>query len=436
MMTEPTVPPRGSRPLVAAQVVRVLRHELALLGDTARMDQLLKIADQLLSRAATDDELPVRRATGPAADLTALVAQELGEVHTDDSGHPQEDPTTSFESAQPPSVSEADLLTAFRRHAPHTRPRAVQDVRRLSGGFSKETARARVIDEEGNGTDVVIRKIAPGRRADGLRPEYDVVSFVAGSGIPVPHPLWFDEDGLGSPAFATTALPGRTVGNVWGWTQSPSLRLVRDLARAMGTLHSLDPGGLADAPLPPLSSQDDHLAAIDEREEVLQTIWLTGDAYRPVFARVLDWLRKNAPQDGAARVLIHGDFALHNALVADDRLTGLLDWERSHIGNPSEDLAYLKPSIDQADAWDDFVEEYRKAGGPPVNTRDLAYFTVWQDLWRGVSSYRIRAKFVAEPTQLSDAIAGLLMSPRFLARAARGLPQGTHTTSDRRPAGC
>jgi aminoglycoside phosphotransferase (APT) family kinase protein len=204
----------------------------------------------------------------------------------------------------------------------------------------------------------------------------------------------------------------------------------------MGTLHSLDPGGLAGAPLPPLSSQDDHLAAIDEREEVLRTIWRTDDAYRPVFARVLDWLRRNAPQDGAAGVLIHGDFALHNALVADDRLTGLLDWERSHIGNPSEDLAYLKPSIDQAGAWDDFVEEYRKAGGPPVVTRDLAYFTVWQDLWRGVSSYRIRAKFVAEPTQLSDAIAGLLMSPRFLARAARGLPQDAHTTTDRRPAEC
>jgi aminoglycoside phosphotransferase (APT) family kinase protein len=404
------------RPLVATQVVRVIRRELALLADDAvRARQLLEIADQLLERAAIDDALLVRRAAGPADDLAALVTRELGDVPTGQA------PPTSFESAQPPSVSADDLLAAFTRHAPEMRPRSIEDVCRLSGGFSKETLQARLTCK-GTSTDVVIRKVAPGRRADGLRPEYDVVSFVAGSAVPVPRPLWFDDGGLGGPAFATTALAGRTVGDVWGWTQRPSLAVVRALARAMGTLHSLDPAGLASAPLPPLRSHDEHLAGIAERAEVLAGIWRADDAYRPVFERVLDWLRDNAPADCADHVLVHGDFALSNALVADDQLTGLLDWERSHLGNPCEDLAYVKPSIEQAGAWDEFVAEYRHAGGPPVATEDLAYFTVWQDLWRGVSCYRLRAKFLADPTQLSDATSGLLMGPRFLARAAAASP--------------
>lgn len=406
---------------VGGQVADVIRRELTLLGnDTGRVRQLLKIADQLLARAAVDDELPVRRAGSRAEGLAALVAQELGGVPIAAPDY-AEDLTTSFESAQPPSVSADDLLAAFRRHAPELRPAAIDEVRRLSGGFSKETVRARLTDTAGSSIDVVIRKVAPGRRADGLRLEYGVLSLVAGSAVPLPRPLWFDESGLGSPAFATTAVPGRTVGNVWGWTQAPSRAVVRSLARAMGVLHSLDTSALTGAPLPPLRSRDDHLAAIAERAEVLEGIWRADDAYRPVFERVLDWLAKNAPADCIAEVLVHGDFGLHNTLVADDRLTGLLDWERAHLGNPSEDLAYLKPCIDQAGAWSDFITEYRQAGGPPVVTKDLAYFTVWQDLWRGVSAYRVRAKFLADPAQLSDAIAGLLMAPRFLARAADGV---------------
>ncbi|MBH0119519.1 phosphotransferase family protein, partial [Rhodococcus sp. CX] len=354
--------------------------------------------------------------------VAALISRELENAPADPPGQqPREDPTTSFESAQPPSIGKSDLSAVFNRRSPATGPHCVDDVQRLSGGFSKETVRARVSDATGISTDVVVRKVMPGRRADGLRPEYDIVSFLAASAVPVPRPLWFDESALGGPAFATTAVPGRTIGNVWGWTEPPSLDVIRDLGRAMGVLHALDPSGLGNAPLPPLQSHRDHLAAIDERADVLAGLWDDDDPYRPVFQRVLDWLRVNAPADCTEQVLVHGDFALHNVLVADNRLTGLLDWERSHLGNPSEDLAYLKPSIDQAGAWDDFVEAYRRAGGPPVIVGDLAYFTVWQDLWRAVSSYRIRAKFLSTPTHLSDAISGLLMSPRFLTRAAHGM---------------
>ncbi|HBY95564.1 MAG TPA: phosphotransferase family protein, partial [Chloroflexi bacterium] len=38
--------------------------------------------------------------------------------------------------------------------------------------------------------------------------------------------------------------------------------------------------------------------------------------------------------------LIHGDFRVGNLLVTPDRLTGVLDWEFTHVGDPLEDLAW------------------------------------------------------------------------------------------------
>lgn len=414
-----------TRPLVATQVVQAVRRELALRGpgDSDGVAALLSLADLLLERAALDDAVSRRREALTSTRLDALVAAELGEPTADQVG--DADTGTAFESALPPSLDADEIAEVFRAERPDLGTTSVTDVRRISGGFSKETIRASVVDGADRETDVVIRKVAPGRRADGLRPEYDVVSFVATSDVPVPRPLWFREDCAGTPAFATTGVPGGVLGDVWGWTGRPVASGVRDLGRAMGTLHSLDPAGPATLPLPPLGTHRDHLAAIVERTEVLTTIWQTEDAFRPVFEQVLDWLRAHAPEDAGTQVLVHGDFGLHNALFTDGRLSGMLDWERAHLGNPAEDLAYLKPTLDQADGWEAFLEAYHQAGGPPVVTHDLAYFTVWQDLWRAVSSCRVRAKFLADPVQLSDAISGLLMTPRFLARAARGVASST-----------
>jgi len=58
---------------------------------------------------------------------------------------------------------------------------------------------------------------------------------------------------------------------------------------------------------------------------------------------------------------------------------------------PAEDLAHLKPTLDQIGVWERFLECYQEAGGPPLVTHDLEYFIVWQDAWRAVSSFRIRA---------------------------------------------
>ncbi len=59
--------------------------------------------------------------------------------------------------------------------------------------------------------------------------------------------------------------------------------------------------------------------------------------------RVGGWLRDNLP-DSPSATIVHGDFRLGNALFAaasPARLTAVLDWEMSTIGDPLADLGYL-----------------------------------------------------------------------------------------------
>jgi Ser/Thr protein kinase RdoA (MazF antagonist) len=46
---------------------------------------------------------------------------------------------------------------------------------------------------------------------------------------------------------------------------------------------------------------------------------------------------------GGGEVLVHGDFGPQNMLFGDDgRLTGVVDWEFAHLGEPIEDLAWAE----------------------------------------------------------------------------------------------
>lgn len=78
------------------------------------------------------------------------------------------------------------------------------------------------------------------------------------------------------------------------------------------------------------------------------------------------WLRENIPAAPPRASLIHGDAALSNFLIEDGRVTAILDWELAHIGDPAEELAYLRPSIEPILPWQEFLDHYERAGGRPA----------------------------------------------------------------------
>jgi aminoglycoside phosphotransferase (APT) family kinase protein len=60
----------------------------------------------------------------------------------------------------------------------------------------------------------------------------------------------------------------------------------------------------------------------------------------PVFALAYGWLKEHVPEN-ASLTLVHGDFRLGNFLFTESGLSGILDWELTHLGDPMEDLGWL-----------------------------------------------------------------------------------------------
>lgn len=110
-------------------------------------------------------------------------------------------------------------------------------------------------------------------------------------------------------------------------------RALDDLLVALAQLHQLD---VDDLELPGLERTS--LGDVD--------LWGRVAAARiapasPLVDFALDFLRRHHPGEPERLVLCHGDAGPGNFLHDGERVTGLLDWEFAHIGDPLDDLAWI-----------------------------------------------------------------------------------------------
>jgi len=100
---------------------------------------------------------------------------------------------------------------------------------------------------------------------------------------------------------------------------------------------------------------------------------------------VLVWLLANKPMPRPVS-LVHGDFRTGNYLVENGRLTGILDWEFSHWGDPREDLGWFcarcwrfgndRLAAGGVAARADLLDGYNAASDAPVAERELAFWEI------------------------------------------------------------
>jgi aminoglycoside phosphotransferase (APT) family kinase protein len=63
--------------------------------------------------------------------------------------------------------------------------------------------------------------------------------------------------------------------------------------------------------------------------------------YNAAMEDLIAWLPANMPEEGETR-LVHGDYRMDNVLIhpTEPRITAVLDWELSTLGDPRADFAY------------------------------------------------------------------------------------------------
>ena len=179
--------------------------------------------------------------------------------------------------------------------------------------------------------------------------EYRVISALGGTAVPVPATelLCTDADVLGAPFYLMELSPGlafRRRSDVLALGRDTLARLVFDLVDTLVTLHAVDPGqvGLADL---------GKAAGFNARQLRTWRRQLDGVRSRelPGIDDLADQLASDIPDgDGG---LVHGDYRLDNVLIdgpaGGERITAVLDWEMSTLGDPLSDLALLLLYADQ-----------------------------------------------------------------------------------------
>jgi aminoglycoside phosphotransferase (APT) family kinase protein len=248
-------------------------------------------------------------------------------------------------------------------------PVTITDLRKLSGGASRETW-----SFTANGDAFILRRDPPGRPSEPGRVqlEVDVMRACNEAGLRAPEVV-ADDDGtrfgtkglvmrrnagdpsprkiLSSPDFA----PARKV-------------LARQLAEFLAGLHALPLDAV------PTAEARDPLEVWDK--------YLEMGERRPVLEAAHAWLQEHRPAP-RAEVVVHGDFRVGNLMVEPDGLSAVIDWEVAHRGDPVEDIAWFclrmwrfgEPlEAGGLASLDDFLALYAAAGGRPVERDALRWW--------------------------------------------------------------
>lgn len=268
----------------------------------------------------------------------------------------------------------AGLATALARAGLPT-PTALE---RLSGGANMESWRFAAGDET-----CVLRR-APSLEMMVGRPldhagEAAVIRAAGRAGVLAPEVLVELEPGdrIGS-GFVMRALPG-TPDPQRILTEADGDVLIREIAHQLAAVHRADCSGV---PVPLMNTAQ----ALAE----LRARFLTYGGDRPILALAARWLEDNLPPPVPPR-LVHGDFRLGNLLVEGSQLTGVLDWELAHLGDPFEDLAFGCMTVwrfsrpDRSgyglSTLEALTEAYEAAGGEPFDAARFRFWTVYRTFW-------------------------------------------------------
>ena len=353
-------------------VLRDRNYALAKsLGTTAGSDPLIALEDRL--KQASDIEFPALLKAICSADLSVLNAIELGNGND-----------------KPPSD---DLAAAARRFEEHLRSQSgfhsalVIELRKLVGGYSKDVYLC-TFDRGAGSEKLVVRcDRRDGPLETSVSDEYPAIKAAEANGVPVASALWLhvSPDVLGGPFLVSEFVEGTPGTDFKGEMMSDdAAEVYRQLAVVMGKLHSInvaEVGGRAELLQQPTGTLITNL--IDRYEAQWKR---RRRAPSPTISGALEWMRRNVPAEHVRACLVHGDPTPRNLLLTNGRVRALLDWETWHLGDPAEDLAYIREEMPRALSWQEFNQIYLANGGVEVSDERLHYWSHWKFLFGSISA--------------------------------------------------
>lgn len=227
--------------------------------------------------------------------------------------------------------------------------------------------------------------------------EYRTLDALQGTGVSIPKTFWYESDPavFERPFYAMEKVDGEV--HFLKQTSDPDYRpipddeerlsLAQDFVSNLVHIHKSDwPSRGLDFLGDPGPGKGSALAQVDYWAAVIER---AGARTKPLVTLAINWLRNNAPQNDAVR-LVHGDYRTGNFIYKDKRITAILDWEMAHLGDPHEDLAFVLGELWRSPApnsWvchlipeEDFLAKYAEQSGIAVDRQKLDYYRILLDL--------------------------------------------------------
>lgn len=209
----------------------------------------------------------------------------------------------------------------------------------LPGSYSNFThlveARSASGRAAGSAFRVVVRRYAvfgSYDRGEKARREFKTLELLHGNDVPVPRPLYLDEDGslLGCPGIVTDYVPGEML-----TSPADPLSCARALATTLAKIHSVP----CDAETRGFLLDANSEATWFLRSGVVPDYMDAHPDGAAAWQMMHDLLPVMQPVPPA---LVHIDYWLGNVLWDQGRITAVVDWEEAAYGDPGIDVAYCR----------------------------------------------------------------------------------------------
>ncbi|HLY55821.1 MAG TPA: phosphotransferase family protein [Stellaceae bacterium] len=275
----------------------------------------------------------------------------------------------------PPSVylrvTPESVTDYLRRRFPQTPEITAVSVEILPGGRSKKTIFISIDGADRLPARVVMRQdTGMTHMGTAVVEEVPILRALAESGLPIPEILHVEaiETVLGPPFLLMRRLPGAPTGDFTAFA-GVDPEFVAGAASALARLHAIDPrtAGFADA-----------AGELRRRVDAAWRQWRDNAIEpSPLIDFAFHWVSERCDEPYRRQAIVHGDYRPHNLLAADGQLSGVLDWEFAHLGDPAEDLAYFRPTVTPVMPWPEFMGHYETAGGRACDEETLHFYDVW-----------------------------------------------------------
>ncbi|MDH3683471.1 MAG: phosphotransferase family protein, partial [Acidimicrobiia bacterium] len=122
------------------------------------------------------------------------------------------------------------------------------------------------------------------------------------------------------------------------------------------------------------------------------------DTPQPMIDYTGRWLLEHLPASGEER-LVHNDFRNGNLMITEHGITGVLDWEVCHIGDPMRDLGWICTNswrfgrrdlpVGGFGTYEDLFAGYESVSGTPVNRDHVRFWEVFGSFWWAIGCLKM-----------------------------------------------